>query len=322
MPKGFRNAVILFIVLFLAVFCVFICFDTKIKQGTHYFINDGEGMFKFANNLEKRGIISSAFKFKLYSKVWSFIYGCGIVQAGDDSLRKDESYFNVIDKVCNGRTLLKTITIPEGFETREIVNEINNNRDLIGGKIVFFEEGKLLPETYSFQSGVKREIIFNKMKQDFSRFLEEEWERRERNDFIKTPTDAVILASIVEKEAKTDEERPIIASVYLNRLSIGMKLDADPTTIYEITRGRYKMQRLLKLDDLKIKGDYNTYTKKGLPISPICNPGKKSILAVLHPAKTDYLYFVANADLSGHIFSDNYKDHLKNIKKVKSQKSG
>ena len=319
-----KIAIILLFVFFILIgfFLFLLFFDIKIKKNISYFVQEGYGLFKIADDLEKNGVISSAFKFKIYSKFWILVNGCVMVQFGEYNLNTDENYADVLDKFCNGKTVWKTITIPEGTETRDIIRALNENKDLTGKKIVFFEEGVFLPETYSFQSGVKRESIFLKMQQDFNVFLESVWSKREPNDFIKTKQDAIILASIVEKEAKTDEERPIIASVYLNRLSIDMKLEADPTTIYEITKGRYKLNRLLTREDLKVKGDYNTYSKKGLPIAPICNPGVKSILAVLYPASTDYLYFVAKADLSGHIFANNYKDHLKNIKMVKSQKSG
>ena len=316
-----KKIFILSFVLTVVVFFIFFSFHTKTIRHDNYFVHEGDGLYRVGENLEEIGVIHSAFKFKVYAKIWSIVNGCGGVPLGEYEIKKDEGFNNLIEKFCNGKTVLKTLTIPEGFETREIVNLVNNNEHLIGKKVVFFEEGKILPETYSFQSGSKREEVFAKMQQDFNIFVNEEWERREKNDVIKTKEEAIILASIVEKEAKTDEERPIIASVYLNRLKSNRKLEADPTTIYELTKGKYKLNRLLTRVDLQVKGDYNTYRKKGLPITPICNPGKKSILAVLHPSKTDYIYFVAKEDLSGHYFSVSYKDHLKNIKFVKSHNS-
>ena len=316
-----RKILILVIVLVFASLFAFFSFHTKTIRNENYFVHEGDGLYKVGIDLEEIGVIHNSFKFKVYAKIWSIVNGCGGVPLGEYEIKKGESFNDLIEKFCNGKTVLKTLTIPEGLETREIVGLINNNEHLIGKKVVFFDEGKILPETYSFQSGTKRDEVFEKMRTDFDNFINEEWEKRDKNDVIKTKEEAIILASIVEKEAKTDEERPIIASVYLNRLKSNRKLEADPTTIYELTKGKYKLNRLLTRVDLQVKGEYNTYRKKGLPIAPICNPGKKSILAVLHPDKTDYIYFVAKEDLSGHYFAVSYKDHLKNIKFVKSHNS-
>ena len=317
-----KKIIISLIIVFTALFCCsFLLSNFFIKQDGKYFVKEGDNITTIAKDLSRQSVISSELLFRGYYKLWSFVNGCAIVHVGEYNIKNGEGYNSFFDKICNGKSVLKTMTIPEGFETREIVELLNNNEDLTGNKIVFFEEGKLLPESYSFKSGTKREILFEKIKDDFDIFVKSEWIKRDNNDIIKTMEDAIVLASIVEKEAKTDEERPIIASVYLNRLKINMRLEADPTTIYEITKGRYKLNRLLTKKDLQIKGEYNTYRKKGLPLFPICNPGKESIIAVLHPAKTDYLYFVAKEDLSGHYFANNYKDHLKNIKFVKSKNS-
>ena len=307
------------ILVFLSFGFIFISFGylSKVKVDQDYFVKEGSGISSIAVDLENNGIIESAFKFKVYSKIRSLLFGCNIVQLGEYHLLKNENYNSLLNKFCGGKTTSKTLTIPEGLETREVIELLNNNNDLIGEKIISYDEGIVLPETYSFKSGVNRNILFLKMQQDLANFIKYEWEKREKNDLIRSPKDAIILASIVEKEAKTDKERPIIASVYINRLRFNMRLQACPTAIYEITKGEYKLSRPLTRKDTKIVGDYNTYRKRGLPITPICNPGKKSILAVLHPAKTNYLYFVVNTDLNEHIFTDNYKDHLKNIKQVK-----
>ena len=171
-----------------------------------------------------------------------------------------------------------------------------------------------MPETYYFAKGFDREELLLKMKNDLQSFLDTEWQKRDADIPLKNKYEVLILASIVEAEAKNDAERPIIASVYINRIEKKMRLQADPTTIYEITRGKYKMPRLLTLKDLQIKGEWNTYKKYGLPKTPICNAGKASILATLHPARTDYLYFVAKKDLSGHIFAKDFQEHLNNKK--------
>jgi len=306
---------------FIVLSCIYFIYSSRAIKPRHYYTKEGYGLSYIADDLKKNGIINNALQFKIYSKLWSIFNNCNGVKYGEYDILNNEKYSSILDKFCNGKTIVKSLTIPEGLETREIVDIINNCKDLRGKQIIFFEEGKLLPETYSFQSGTNREIILEKMKQEFLNFILKEWERRQKIDVIKTPEEAIILASIVEKETEIDEDRPIVAGVFINRLFRKMTLGSDPTVIYELTKGKYKFSRSLTKKDLLIKGDHNTYRKNGLPITPICNPGKKSILAVLHPAKTDYLYFIAKENQSKLIFAKNYKDHLKNKKLIKSKKS-
>ena len=287
-----------------------------------FYVKNGYNLSFTAHLLHSNGIITANITaMKTYYTMWKILHGCEKIYTGEYHISDNEGYGNIVNKLCNGLSVLKTITIPEGFETREVMDVINSSTDLIGNKVVAFEEGVFLPETYSFNSGTERSAVFAKMKKDMQTFLNTEWKKRDTSidNYIKNEHEALILASIVEKEAKIDEERTTIASVYLNRLQKKMRLEACPTAIYEITKGKYKLHRPLNRKDTDIKGDYNTYRKSGLPVAPICNPGKKSILAVLHPENTEYLYFVAKPDLQGHLFAKTYNEHLKNIKHIKAQ---
>ncbi len=298
-----------------------------IKRDSLYVVKSGSSLSTVGSELEEEELISSDVVFKIYYKFWSILNSCDRIYAGEYKLYSGESYGTVLDKFCNDRSVSKTITIVEGTETREIVNAINDCGDLIGEKISLsnnrtLSEGAFLPETYTFKTGTSRSTIVEKMRTDMNEFLDYAWKKRDTRVRVKSKREAVVLASIVEKEAKVDAERARIASVYLNRMSRGMRLEADPTTIYEITRGRYKLQRPLTRKDTQINGEYNTYKRFGLPKTPICNPGKKSILAVLHPEYTNYIYFVAKSDGSGeHIFSNSYDKHLENVRKVKKLQS-
>ena len=289
-----------------------------IKKNTTYIVSYGSNLSNIGNKMQQSGLISSGIIFKIYSKFWLLLNECDRIYIGEYEFFKNENYSSVLNKFCNDKSLSKTITIVEGAETREVIDMINNCGDLVGGKVNFSQkdEGSFLPETYTFKTGTLRSAIIEKMRVDMVNFLDKEWKQRDGKikQKIKTKKDALILASIVEKEAKVDFERPIIAGVYLNRLDKNMRLEADPTTIYEITKGKYKLQRPLKRKDLQVVGEYNTYKKFGLPKTPICNPSKKSILAVLHPEHTDYIYFVAKSNGNGeHAFSKTYAGHINNI---------
>ena len=308
---------------FVAISCLFfsvICGSLfavelfSIKNDITIFLHEGSSINSMSKVLEEQEAIGSSVVMRSYAKVHNVFDNCGHVFLGEYTFKKGESFSSVLYKVCNGKSADFKLTIKEGILTKQVVDIINKNKKASGKEISYNNEGTILPETYSFKSGISRTKLLAKMRYDFDVFTKKAWEKRDKKMPLKTLEEAIILASIVEAEAKTDEERPIIASVYLNRLAKGMRLEADPTTIYELTKGQGKLDRSLTLADLRTKGDYNTYQKTGLPIGPICNPGKSSILAVMHPAQTDYLFFVAKGDLSGHVFAKTFEEHSKNIK--------
>ena len=294
----------------------------SVKNDITIFLHEGSSINSMSKVLEEQEAIGSSVVMRSYAKVHNIFDNCGHVFLGEYTFKKGESFSSVLYKVCNGKSADFKLTIKEGILTKQVVDIINSHEKASGESISYDKEGTILPETYSFKSGISRTKLLAKMRYDFDVFTKKAWEKRDKKMPLKTLEEAIILASIVEAEAKTDDERPIIASVYLNRLAQDMRLEADPTTIYELTKGQKKLDRPLTLADLRTKGNYNTYQKTGLPIGPICNPGKSSILAVMHPAETDYLFFVAKGDLSGHVFAKTFDEHSKNIraqKKIKQQ---
>lgn len=321
--KQKRNVEILScIFLFFLIFFVILFFIKNffVKKSFSISIKKGDNLNTTIKKLYNEDVINNVFFVKIYAKfIRKTFFSCEKIHIGDYFFKKGDNIHTILDKICNGKSIMIIYTIPEGLYTQQIIENINNNDDLVGDKIIFNTEGVLMPETYTFKKGFTKIELLKKMINDMDIFLTNEWENRDKSVNLKSKYEALILASIVEAEAKTDDERAIIASVYLNRLKKRMRLQADPTTIYEITKGKYKMIRLLKLNDLKIKGGWNTYRKYGLPDTPICNPGKKSIQAVLHPKETEYLYFIAKKDLSGHLFAKNYKEHLKLKNSIKKR---
>ena len=173
----------------------------------------------------------------------------------------------------------------------------------------------MLPDSYSYERGETRAAVMARMQAAMARALAELWPKRSARTVVRTPTEAVTLASIVEKETGKPSERRTVAGVYSNRLRIGMKLDADPTVIYPVTKGRPLGRRILR-SELTDKNGYNTYASPGLPVGPIANPGRASLEAVLNPAETRALYFVATgAPDRGHVFAETLAEHNANVRK-------
>ena len=263
-------------------------------------------------------IIQKKFFFVSYARIFE-LFGKKIV-AGEYKVPKGANVVEIFDKITTGKVITHQVTLPEGLTNFQIAEILKNQHGVIDDNVQLklYEEGELYPSTYNYFYGTKISDLLNIMHLKMRDIIEEEWEKRdiENTKKLKTPLDALTLASIVEKEAKFDDEKPHIASVYLNRLVREIPLQADPTVIYGISKWD-NFSRKVTYDDLKFESPYNTYLHSGLPPTPICNPSKSSILAVLHPIETNDIYFVA--DGSGkHIFTNSYKQHLKNIKKIRS----
>jgi UPF0755 protein len=218
----------------------------------------------------------------------------------------------ILNLLQHGKPLLRLITVTEGMPSVVVREKLASNPYLVG-PLPDIAEGSLLPDSYGYQRGETRAAMVKVMQQAMDKTLAQMWPKRSSDCPLATPSDAVILASIVEKETAKPNERPMVAGVYCNRLRIGMALDADPTVIYPITKGKPLGRRILK-SELKAKNDYNTYTRAGLPVGPIANPGKASIEAVLHPAETKALYFVADGT-GGHVFADTLAEQNANVAK-------
>jgi UPF0755 protein len=260
-----------------------------------------------AGRLQNAGLIDSPRQFRLLARLLS---DDTPIQAGRYALRRDDAWKRWIETMQAGKVVRLTLTIPEGTPSILIAERLLANKQLTG-PLTPPAEGAALPETYDFAKGEARNAVLARMTAAMERTLVELWPKRSAAAVIKTPQEAVILASIVEKETGKASERRTIAGVYSNRLRIGMKLDADPTVIYPVTKGK-PLGRRIRRSELDTDNGYNTYLKPGLPAGPIANPGRASIEAVLDPAKTDALYFVADGS-GGHVFAATLAEHNANV---------
>jgi UPF0755 protein len=210
------------------------------------------------------------------------------------------------------------VTIPEGLPS-VLVQAAVMKAPGMTGQVPVPPEGSVLPDSYAYDFNGSRAALVTRMQDAMTAYLAQAWAARKPGLVVKTPREALILASIVEKETGKASERPMVASVYSNRLKQGMRLDADPTIIYPITQGRPLGRRILK-SEIEAKNAYNTYAMTGLPSGPICNPGRASIDAVLNPAQSSALYFVADGT-GGHVFADTLQQQNANVAKWRAYRA-
>jgi UPF0755 protein len=261
--------------------------------------------------LEKAGIISNG---NLFAAAALATGTRSRLKAGEYQFTKAMSMKDVLDLLVSGRYITYKVTVPEGWTTMQALDRLRENGILAGDITIDAGEGQILPDTYIFQRGETRDNILRGMINARQKVIDELWPQRDPGIPIKTPEEAMILASIVEKETGIAEERPRVASVFVNRLKAGMRLQSDPTIIYGITLGKVKLDRPLTREDIAAKTPYNTYQINGLPPGPIANPGREAIAATLQPAKTKDLYFVADGT-GGHVFAETLEEHNKNVAK-------
>lgn len=277
-------------------------------------IENGMGGGQIASKLDQENIISSPFLFKAAIK----FMGTGTLKAGEYRFEQGIPMVEVLGKLETGDVIQRQITIPEGLTSHEIVRILNKTEKLEGNIEKIPPEGSILPETYSYSLGDTRQGKIEQMQKKMQETLDELWATRDHDLPIQTKEEAIILASIVEKETAVASERKRVAGVFVNRLNKNMPLQTDPTVIYAITKGDHKTggqgplgRRLLK-KDLQIDSPYNTYKYPGLPPGPIANPGKDAIAAALNPEKNDYIFFVADGS-GGHIFAKTLDEHNYNV---------
>jgi len=233
------------------------------------------------------------------------------LKAGEYEIPRRASVMQIIEILIEGKSILHYLTAPEGLTTAQILKLIESDETLLGEITVTPGEGELLPETYAFTRGENRDAIISRMTKAQDAFLENLWLSRANELPFSKKKEAIILASIVEKETSVSGERSRIAAVFVNRLKRGMRLESDPTIIYGLTGGE-PLGRGLRQSELRRETPYNTYIIRGLPPTPIGNPGKAAIEAVLQPAETDDLFFVADGT-GGHAFAVTLRDHEANV---------
>ncbi len=269
----------------------------------------GSSLASAAKVLEEKGAISSAGAFLNRAKVFG---GSDPIKAGEFVIPAGASNAQILDILQGGAVIRRMVTVPEGMPSI-LVHEKLMAEKLLTGDVRVPEEGTILPESYSFERGEKRIAVMLRMQKAMQDTIAELWPNRSPDTVAKTPQEAVTLAAIVEKETGKASERRMIAGVYSNRIRKGMMLQADPTIIYPITRGK-PLGRRIRQSEISAVNDYNTYAMTGLPKGPITNPGRASIEAVLNPARTDALYFVADGT-GGHVFASTLADHNRNVEK-------
>jgi UPF0755 protein len=271
----------------------------------------GVGIERIAVILGRHNIIKIPVVFSIGART----VGAGKrLKAGEFFFSKHVSPRAVMNILQNGKPVIRRLTLAEGLTNKQILEVLNKTAGLIGKAVMPLSEGKLLPETYYFSYGDNRNTLVRRMLVGMKGVLAKSWQNRTPKLPIFSVKDAIILASIVEKETGRSAERARVAGVFMNRLRLNMKLQSDPTVIFSITRGQLKLKRALTKDDLNTRSPYNTYYIKGLPPGPITNPGLAAIKAVMNPINTDELYFVADGK-GGHIFAKNLADHNKNVAK-------
>lgn len=313
MPRGRTSRLILaFIVLLLAVagpasVAPWFGWNSQPGRTVEVDIPKGTSQAAIGERLKAAGLIDAPRQFRLLARLFG---SDAPIQAGRYALQSGDAWKNWLAVLQSGKVVRLMLTIPEGTPSILIAERLTANPHLTG-KVTAPSEGTALPETYDYAKGEPRAAVLKRMTTAMDRTLAELWPKRSATTVVKTPAEALILASIVEKETGKPAERRTVAGVYSNRLRIGMKLDADPTVIYPITRGK-PLGRRIRRSELQADTGYNTYLKPGLPAGPIANPGRAAIEAVLNPAKTDALFFVADGS-GGHVFAATLAAHNANV---------
>jgi len=290
--------------------------------------NRGSSIQTLANMLIEKNLLTE----KNHLLIWGKLNQQATrLQAGEYVLSPGISIADLLNNMVAGNVIQYSITLIEGNTFRQVLQIMKQNPkitytldqlsdvDIMDrlGHAGEHPEGRFYPDTYYISSGVTDVELLNRAYQRMQTILSEEWQSREKNLPYKTPYEALVMASIVEKESAIAEERPLIAGLFVNRLRKKMRLQTDPTVIYGIKN----YDGNIRFKDLRNDTPYNTYTRSGLPPTPIALPGREAIHATLHPAKTEYLYFVAYGDGSGkHSFSTNLKDHEKAVDQYQRKK--
>lgn len=312
-PKLVLNLVtILFVVIATSTtFLVgYLHFPGPLQEKKILIIPKGTSKGQISKMLARSNIIYFPWLFKRISKFY-------LLKSGEYQFTHNISPKQILEKLVSGKSMIHRMLIYEGSTVAQIIGMLDAEDRLFGKIVEPIPEGYLMPSTYFYSYGDTVESLVNQMRDNMSLALDDAMKLLPPNSPIKTRKDLLILASIIEKEAGYDAEKPKIAAVFLNRLKIGMKLQADPTVIYAITEGKEKLNRLLTRKDLAINSPYNTYQVYGLPPGAISCPGKKSIFAVVNPANIDALYFVVDGK-GGHNFARTLKEHNENIRKYKN----
>ncbi len=280
-----------------------------LERETTVVIKPGSSITSAAQQLEKGGIVKSANAFVSRAKLFG---ATSTIKAGEFVIPAEASNSEILSILTGGKTIRRMVTIPEGMPSIMVYERLMAN-DRLTGRIDMPVEGSVLPDSYAFEKNEPRAAVLKRMQDAMTKTMTELWPKRSPNTVVNTPLEALTLASIVEKETALKSELRIVAGVYGNRLRTGMMLQADPTIIYPITKGKPLKRRIRQSEIADVNG-YNTYAMTGLPQGPIANPSRAAIEAVLNPEKTRFYYFVADGK-GGHVFAETLQEHNANVAK-------
>lgn len=297
--------VLLFLVVSLGVFFV----PGPLGEAKTILVPHGAGPREVTQLLDDNDAIYCPFIFRVATK----LIASNALKAGEYNITAGMSAADILFMIHEGHSYVRMFTVAEGLTSNE-VSRLLAAVPVLTGETPPIPEGSLLPETYRYIHGDTRASVVARMQKSMQETLADLWSRRDPNLPLTSPDEAVVLASIVEKETGKADERSRIAGVFYNRLRHNMRLQSDPTVIYAIMAAKGFMDHDIEHADLSFPSPYNTYLNEGLPPHPICNPGKAALQAVLHPEWNDYLYFVANGT-GGHAFANNLADHNENVAK-------
>jgi UPF0755 protein len=285
--------------------------EGPLKSDVNFEVKKGDRFRNVSSELEKLGIINNSTIFNVWAR---YARQDDKLKFGNYLIPSKSSMLDVLALITSGRAINEQITFPEGFTSYQIVERLKSNLDLDGEIGTLPIEGSLAPNTYSYQKGDSRRDILQKMSEIQNNILDKSWKLRSTDLPFNTKKDAIIIASIIEKETSQKDELKLVSGVIMNRLRSGIPLGMDSTIVYEFTGGNPKNMRSIKKSDLEKNTKYNTRKFTGLPPSAIGNPSKLAIEAALNPATTDFLFFVADGT-GGHAFAKTLKEHNQNVQK-------
>ena len=272
-------------------------------------VKPGSGIRLVAAQLQKGGVVKSADAFVNRARIFG---ATSTIKAGEFRVPAGASNADILSILTGGKTVQRMVTVPEGMPSVMIFDRLMAN-DMLTGTIPVPAEGSILPDSYAFEKGESRAAVVLRMQAAMTQAMAELWPKKSADSVVKTQEEAITLASIVEKETSKKSELKTVAGVYSNRVTKGMMLQADPTIIYPITKGK-PLGRRIRQSEISAVNDYNTYAMVGLPKGPIANPSRAAIEAVLNPAKTEALFFVADGK-GGHVFANTLEEHNANVEK-------
>jgi UPF0755 protein len=281
-------------------------------------IPKGQDRAAVAMALQDQGIIADARVFSAAAALQGLRNAK--LKAGEYEFPAKASMEDVLAIIIGGKFITYKVSIPEGWTSQMVVAKLEEQRELDGTVSAVPAEGSVMPDTYIFKRGLGRQKLLDDMQAANTKLVDELWAKRPADTILKTKEEFITLASIVEKETGVATERPQVASVFINRLKKGMRLQSDPTIIYGIVGGKGRLERPITKDDIDAETPYNTYRIPALPPGPIANPGRAALEAVLNPDKTEYLYFVADGT-GGHAFATTLEEHNANVKKWRTQQT-